>query len=53
MGILRGRLREVREQGGDIKLANLNPHIATIFEMVGLDEIFEIYSSEEEALQKF
>ncbi len=53
MGILRGRLREVRETGGDIKLANLNPHIATIFEMVGLDEIFEIYSSEEEALQKF
>jgi anti-sigma B factor antagonist len=53
MGILRGRLREVREAGGDIKLANLNPHIATIFEMVGLDEIFEIYSSEEEALQKF
>ncbi len=53
MGILRGRLREVREQGGDIKLANLNPHIATIFEMVGLDEIFEIYSSEEEPLQKF
>ena len=53
MGILRGRLREVRESSGDIKLANLNPHIATIFEMVGLDEIFEIYSSEEEALQKF
>ncbi len=53
MGILRGRLREVRETGGDIKLANLNPHIATIFEMVGLDEIFEIYSSEDEALQKF
>lgn len=53
MGILRGRSREVRESSGDIKLANLNPHIATIFEMVGLDEIFEIYSSEEEALQKF
>lgn len=53
MGILRGRLREVRENGGDIKLANLNPHIATIFEMVGLDEIFEIYSSEEEAIQKY
>lgn len=53
MGILRGRLREVKENNGDIKLINLNSHIATIFEMVGLDEIFEIYNSEEEALSKF
>ncbi len=53
MGILRGRLREVRENGGDIKLVNLNPHISTIFEMVGLDEIFELYPSEREAFEKF
>lgn len=53
MGILRGRLREVRENNGDIKLINLNSHIATIFEMVGLDEIFDIFSSEAEALDKF
>ena len=49
MGILRGKLREAREIGGDIKLINLNDHIKTIFEMVGLDEIFEIYSSEQES----
>lgn len=53
MGILRGRLREIRENGGDIKLINLNPHVATIFEMVGLDDIFEIYDTEDEALNKF
>lgn len=53
MGILRGRLKEIREKGGDIKLINLNNHITTIFEMVGLDEIFDIYESEEEALSKF
>ncbi len=53
MGILRGKLREVRKIGGDIKLINLNDHIKTIFEMVGLDEIFGIYASEEEALEKF
>ena len=53
MGILRGKLREVREIGGDIKLINLNDHIKTIFEMVGLDEIFGIYASEGEALEKF
>ncbi|NLK63181.1 MAG: STAS domain-containing protein [Fusobacteria bacterium] len=53
MGILRGRLREVRENNGDIKLINLNSHIATIFEMVGLDEIFKIYKSEDEAIKDF
>lgn len=53
MGILRGRLKDIREKGGDVKLVKLNPHITTIFEMVGLDEIFEIYATEEEALEKF
>ncbi|MCJ8341838.1 MAG: STAS domain-containing protein [Cetobacterium sp.] len=53
MGILRGKLRVVKEMGGDIKLINLNEHIKTIFEMIGLDEIFEIYSSEEEAVASF
>lgn len=53
MGILRGKLRTVKDMGGDIKLINLNEHIKTIFEMIGLDEIFDIYDSEEEAVQSF
>lgn len=53
MGILRGKLQVVRELGGDIKIINLNDHIRTIFETIGLDEIFEIYESEEEAIKNF
>lgn len=53
MGILRGKLRIVKEAGGDIKLVKLNEHIKTIFEMIGLDEIFEIYTTEEEAVEAF
>ncbi|MGL4253621.1 MAG: STAS domain-containing protein [Fusobacteriaceae bacterium] len=53
MGILRGKLRVVKEAGGDIKLVKLNDHIKTIFEMIGLDEIFEIYDTEEAALEAF
>ena len=53
MGILRGKLQVVREMGGDIKIINLNKHIQTIFETIGLDEIFEIYKTEEEALKSF
>ncbi len=53
MGILRGKLREVKKHNGNIILSNLNDHIKTIFEMVGLDEIFDIYPTEEDALTKF
>ncbi|MEG0068697.1 STAS domain-containing protein [Cetobacterium sp.] len=53
MGILRGKLRVVRELGGDIKLVGLNDHIRTIFEMIGLDELFDIYGTEEEAIASF
>ncbi|MGL5052031.1 MAG: STAS domain-containing protein [Cetobacterium sp.] len=53
MGILRGKLRVVREIGGDIKLVGLNDHIKTIFEMIGLDELFDIYITEEEAIASF
>ncbi len=53
MGILRGKLKVVKEMGGDIKLIKLNEHIKTIFEMIGLDEIFEIYETEDEAINSF
>ena len=53
MGILRGKLRVVRDLGGDIKLVGLNDHIKTIFEMIGLDELFDIYTTEEEAIASF
>ena len=53
MCILRGKLRVVRDLGGDIKLVGLNDHIRTIFEMIGLDELFDIYATEEEAIASF
>lgn len=53
MGILRGKLRVARDLGGDIKLVGLNDHIRTIFEMIGLDELFDIYPTEEEAIASF
>ena len=53
MGVLRGKLQVVRDLGGDIKIANLNSHVRTIFETIGLDEIFEIYATEKEAIKNF
>ncbi len=53
MGILRGKLKLVKDMGGDIKLVKLNDHIKGIFEMIGLDEIFEIYEDEQEAVDSY
>ncbi len=53
MGILRGKLKLVKDIGGDIKLVKLSDHIKGIFEMIGLDEIFEIFESEEEAIKSY
>lgn len=53
MGILRGKLKSVQGINGNMKIASPNEHILTIFEMVGLDELFEIYSSQEEAIKSF
>lgn len=53
MGILRGKLQAVKEMGGNIKIIRLNNHIQTIFDMIGLDEIFEIYATAEEAIESF
>ena len=53
MVILREELGVVKDICGDIKLINLNENIKTIFEMIGLDEIFEIYETEDEAVESF
>lgn len=53
MGILRGKLRSVKGKEGKMVLTNLSEHIKVIFEMVGLDEIFEIYNTEEEGIISF
>ena len=53
MGILRGKLRLLKSMNGDMKLIHLSDHIKELFEMIGLDEIFEIYENEEEAIASF
>jgi anti-anti-sigma regulatory factor len=47
------RLRNVREQKGDIKLFNLRPEVERTFQMIGVNGLMESYSSEEEAILSF
>jgi len=46
-------LKQMRSRGGDLKLIGLQTSARAIFELMMLDQVFEIYESEEEALKGF
>jgi len=43
-------LKEIDQKGGALYLCGLNDHIMEIFEVSGFTELFQIYSTREEAL---
>jgi len=50
LGVLIGGLKRAREREGDLRLICNNLRILRIFEITGLTKIFDIHSSEAEAL---
>jgi anti-sigma B factor antagonist len=53
LGALMGVIDEVRTNGGDIRIADLNETVRNIFEILGFDHLYEIYVSETEAVLSF
>ncbi len=49
LGVLIGGLKRIRERDGNLSLICPNPRIRRVFEITGLDKIFDIYSSADEA----
>jgi anti-sigma B factor antagonist len=45
--------RRLRQAGGDLKLCCLSDKIARVFRMAGLDTIFDIFPTENQAAQAF
>ena len=43
----------VRDMGGDLRLANLNDDLQTLFELTKLDTLFQISETRERALESF
>ena len=41
------------ELGGDLRLANLNDDLQTLFELTKLDSLFQIADTRERALESF
>ena len=51
LGVLVSLSKKIREQGGELRLANLNEDLRTLFELTKLDTLFTIADSREEALE--
>jgi anti-sigma B factor antagonist len=53
LGALMGVIEEVRHNGGDIRLADLNETVHNIFEILGFQHLYRIFPSEVEAILSF
>jgi anti-sigma B factor antagonist len=51
LGVLVSLSKKIREQGGELRLANLNEDLRTLFELTKLDTLFRIAQSRSEALE--
>ena len=53
LGVFMAYIEEVRESGGDIKIAALQPKVFNVFDLLGFPMLFDIIESEEGAVAKF
>jgi anti-sigma B factor antagonist len=53
LGVFMSFIEEIREKGGDIKLAGIEPKVYQVFEVLGFHELFDIVDSVEAAAALF
>ncbi len=53
LGAFLSILKNLHAKGGDLKLSGMNKTIRTMFELVCMHKIFEIFNSADEALRSF
>ena len=53
LGVLVSLSKKIREQSGELRLANLNEDLRTLFELTKLDTLFNIADSRDAALSAF
>ncbi|OGW82319.1 MAG: hypothetical protein A3G33_11485 [Omnitrophica bacterium RIFCSPLOWO2_12_FULL_44_17] len=53
ISILVERIQKVRSLRGDIRLVNLQPKVQEMLHYLGIDDMIETYSNEEEGVQSF
>jgi anti-sigma B factor antagonist len=50
LGVLVGALRRAREEGGDLRVVSGNETVARILQITGLDKVFSLHATLDEAL---
>lgn len=53
LGVFMAFIEEIRERGGDIKIAALRPKVYNVFDLLGFPMLFDITDTEEEAVTRF
>jgi anti-sigma B factor antagonist len=53
LGVLVSLAKKIRDAGGELRLANLNDDLQTLFELTKLDTLFQISETRERALDSF
>lgn len=53
LGAIMGAIEEIRENGGDLRLTELNETVLNIFQILGFHHLYQIYGSEPEAVLSF
>jgi anti-sigma B factor antagonist len=53
LGVFMAFIEEIRENGGDIKLADMKPKVFSVFDLLGFPMLFDIDKKEELALNRF
>ena len=53
LGAMLSSLRQLNGVGGDLKLCGMNKPIRSLFELVRMHRVFEIYNTREEAIRSF
>jgi anti-sigma B factor antagonist len=53
LGAIMGQIEEVRENGGDIHLSNLQENVFAIFDTLGFTQLYKVFEQEEEAISAF
>ncbi len=53
LGAIMGAIEEIRANGGDLRLSELNETVLNIFQILGFHHLYRIYPSELEAVSSF
>ena len=53
LGVFMAYIEKIRNNSGDIKLTNMNDKVYNIFDLLGFPLLYEIFETEDEAVNKF